>query len=253
VAKTLFMIHGMWGGAHLWANYRAFFEGLGYACVTPTLRHHDVDPQASPPEGLGTASLLDYAEDLERQIRSLGEPPVVMGHSMGGLLAQILAARGLCAKAVLLTPAAPRGIVALRPSVIRSFWSGLTTWAFWRKPYRPRFEEAVYAMMHLLSPQEQREAYGKFVHESGRAAFEIGFWLLDSRRAADVDGSRVTCPVLVVGGGLDRITPASVVRRVGEKYGAQYKEFPGHAHWVLGEPGWEEVAGFAAGWLAEKA
>ena len=250
MADTLFMIHGMWGGSHLWDRYREFFEARGYRCVTPTLRHHDVAPQSPPPAGLATTSLLDYAEDLERQILSLGALPILMGHSMGGILAQILAARGLCEKAVLLTPAAPRGILALRPSVIRSFWSGITTWAFWRKPYKPRFSEAVYAMMHLLPRGEQKEAYDRYVFESGRAAFEIGFWLFDGRRAAAVDEAKVTCPVLVVAGSLDRITPAAVVRNVARKYRADYREFPNHAHWVLGEPGWEEVAEHAAQWLA---
>ena len=59
---------------------------------------------------MGTTSLLDYAADLEREILALPERPVIIGHSMGGLLAQILAARGLCSRLVCLTPAAPRGI-----------------------------------------------------------------------------------------------------------------------------------------------
>ena len=246
---TLFMIHGMWGGPALWADYRRFFEARGYACVTPTLRHHDVDPGAPPPEALGTTSLLDYAADLEREILALPERPVIIGHSMGGLLAQILAARGLCSRLVCLTPAAPRGILALRPSVIRSFRGALLRWGFWRKPHRPSYDEAVYAMMHLLSAEERRKAYADYVHESGRAAFEIGFWLFDRRRAAEVDEGKVTCPVLVVAGGQDRITPEPVVRKVAAKYGAHYKAFPEHAHWVLREKGWEDVAGYVLRWM----
>ena len=63
---------------------------------------------------------------------------------------------------------------------------------------RQTFEEAVYSILHLLPPEKQRETYDKFVYESGRAGFEIGFWLFDSKRAARVDESKVTCPVLVV-------------------------------------------------------
>jgi pimeloyl-ACP methyl ester carboxylesterase len=209
------------------------------------------DADAPPDPRLGTTSLLDYAGDLEGEVRKLEEPPVIMGHSMGGLLALMLAARGLAGRLVMLTPASPRGIVALRPSVVRSFWSGMTRWGFWRKPYRQTYGEAVYSMMHLLSEEERRRAYERFVFESGRASFEIGFWPLDGRRASAVDFSRVTCPVLVVSGGRDRITPAPVVRRTAGRFGkvATYREFPGHAHWVLGEPGWEEVAGAVAEWL----
>ena len=126
-----------------------------------------------------------------------------------------------------------------------------TSWGFWRKPMRQTFGEAAYSMLHLLPEKEQRETYEKFVHESGRAAFEIGYWLFDSRGASRVDESKVTCPVLVVAGAEDRITPVSVVRKVARKYRAvaTYKEFANHAHWVVAEPGWQEVAEYAGGWL----
>jgi pimeloyl-ACP methyl ester carboxylesterase len=251
MADTIFMIHGMWGGPWYWENYRHVFEGEGYRCVTTTLLYHDMDPRGVPDPRLGTTSLLDYAEALEQEVRQLGAKPILMGHSMGGLLAQILGARGLAKALVLLTPASPSGIVALTPSVVRSFWSIQTTWGFWKKPMRQTFGEAVYSMMHLLSEKEQKETYDKFVYESGRAACEIGYWLFDSKGASKVDESKVTCPVLVVAGAKDRITPASVVRRVARKYKAvsTYKEFENHAHLVVAEPRWQEVAEYVGGWL----
>lgn len=249
--QTIVMIHGMWGNDWYWGNYKRFFGGKGYHCVTPVLRYHDIDPKSDPPPQLGTTSLLDYADDLEREIRQLDSLPILMGHSMGGLLAQILGGRGLAQMLVLLTPASPRGIIALKPSVIKSFLSVLLKWGFWKNPMRITFEEAVYSMMHLLSEQEQREIYGHFVYESGRAACEIGFWLFDFGKASYVDESRITCPVLVIAGAEDRITPASVVKQVANKYGAvsTYKEFEGHSHWVVGEPGWEEIAQYIDDWL----
>jgi len=94
---------------------------------------------------------------------------------------------------------------------------------------------------------------GKFVYESGRAAFEIGYWLLDSKNASKVDESKVTCPVLVIAGTEDRITPASVVCNVAKKYrGATYKEFTNHAHWIMAEPGWQEVAEYIGDWLTQQ-
>ncbi len=254
MADTIFMIHGMWTTSEDWDNYRRFFGAKGYRCVAPTLPYHDMDPRGVPDPRLGTASLLDYAAALEDELRRLGGRPIVMGQSMGGLLAQMLAARGLARALVLLTPASPAGIFAFTPSVMRSFWSIQTTWGFWRKPMRQTFPEAAYSMMHLLPEDEQRANYDKLVSEAGRVAFEIGCWCLDPRRAAKVDASRVTCPVLVVGAAQDRITPVSVVRRVAKKYGAHatYKEFENHAHWLMGEPRWEEVAGYVADWLAQR-
>lgn len=251
MADTIVMIHGMWGGRWYWENYKKYFEGKGYACVTPVLRHHDMDPGAAPDPRLGNTSLLDYAADLETEIARLPGKPILMGHSMGGLLAQILGARGLAKALVLLTPASPAGILALRPSVVRSFWSAMTRWGFWRKSFRQTYEEAVYSMLHLLPAEEQVRAYGKFVYESGRAAFEIGFWLLDGRRASAVDEAKVTCPVLVISGKEDRITPAPVVRNVAHKYRtvSTYRELEGHAHWVVSEPGWQDITGLIAEWL----
>lgn len=253
MAETILLIHGMWGGPWNWANYRSVLEGHGYRCVAATLPYHDMDPRAAPDPRLGTTGLLDYAAALEGELKQLRTKPILIGHSMGGLLAQILAARRLARAVVLLTPAAPAGIFAVAPSVIHSFWSIQTTWAFWRRPVRPTFGEATYSMLHLLPEAERRAIYDRLVYESGRAVFEIGYWFFDATGASRVDASKVTCPVLVVAGTHDRITPAWAVRQIARKYGAvsTYREFERHAHWVLGEPGWEEVAGYVVDWLGE--
>jgi pimeloyl-ACP methyl ester carboxylesterase len=83
---------------------------------------------------LGHLSLLDDADAPAAQITAVGERPIAIAHSMGGLLAQMLAARGLARGAMLLAPAAPAGVCAIGPSVVRRFWNIPTTWAFWRKP-----------------------------------------------------------------------------------------------------------------------
>jgi len=208
----------------------------GYDCITPTLRLHDISPAQTSDPSLGTTSLLDYAKDLEEEIKKLDTEPIIMGHSMGGLLAQILGSRGLAKSLVLLTPAPPAGISALKYSVIKSFWGSFTRWGFWRKAHRFSFDEAAYAVLNLLPGKEQEEVYSKFVYESGKAAAEIGFWYLDSQGASKVDESKITCPVLVIAGKHDRITPASISRKIAKKYKAvsTYKEYPNHAHWVVG-------------------
>jgi pimeloyl-ACP methyl ester carboxylesterase len=249
--ETILMIHGMWGGAWVWDNYRRVLE-RDYRCVATTLRHHDMDPAKAPDPRLGTTSLLDYAHDLEQEIRKLGTKPILMGHSMGGLLAQILASRGLAKAVVLLTPVPPSGnAMLLKPSVLKSLWSAQSKWNAWKAPMRQTFAEAVYAMLELLPRDERKEIYDRFVYESGRAAAEIAYWFLDARGAARVDESKVACPVLVVGAAQDRIVPVSVVRPLARKYRAvcDYQEFENHGHWVLGEPGWEEVAARVADWL----
>ena len=105
MADTIFMIHGMWGGPWYWEKYRGVFESQGYRCVATTLPYHDMDPFGSPDPRLGTIGLLGYAQALEQEVRRLGAKPILMGHSMGGLLAQMLGARGLARALVLLSPA----------------------------------------------------------------------------------------------------------------------------------------------------
>jgi len=252
MTDTIFMIHGMWAKPHVWEAYAGVFTERGYRCVRPTLRYHDIEPGERPDPRLGTTSLQDYADDLEEEIERLGGRPIVMGHSMGGLLAQMLAARGLAKAAVLLTPAPPAGILMVhKPSVIKTFWRIQTQWGFWRKPVRLGFEESVYSTFHLLPQEEQRRTYDEFVWESGRAVWEIGMWFLDRHGAARVDETAVSSPVLVIGGGKDRMVPPSVVRRVASKYEdvATYKEYPSHTQWIVEEPGWEDVAADVVAWL----
>ena len=251
MSQTIVMIHGMFGGPWCWDNYRGFFERRGYRCLTPVLRYHDVDPKDEPHPGLGTVSLLDYADDLEEAIRSLDEKPVIIGHSMGGLITQILGSRGLGRSLVLLTSAAPAGILAVTPTVLKSLSTETIEWGFWKKPVKTTFTSASYSAMHLLPEEERRAVYSRFVHESGRAFFEIAFPFLGSRKAATIDAKKIDIPVLVVAGAEDRITPASVNRKIAHKYKsvATYLEFPHHAHWIFGEPGWEEVAGHIHFWL----
>jgi pimeloyl-ACP methyl ester carboxylesterase len=206
-----------------------------------------------PHPNLGTTSLLDYASDLENELRKLDHHPVIMGHSMGGLLAQILGSRGLAKALVLLTPAPPRGILALKPSSIRGVWSCLTRWGFWRKPCRQTYGEAIYSTMNLLPAEEQKETYDKLVSESGRAVFEIGLWFLDRNRVSGVDASRITCPVMVIGGTQDRIMPTSIVRKIARRYPqvATYREYANHAHKLILEPDWQDVAKDIADWLKQ--
>jgi pimeloyl-ACP methyl ester carboxylesterase len=250
MADTILMIHGMWSSGWYWENYVGFFESQGYRCVTPTLLYHDISPGEDPDPRLGSTGILDYVKHLEREI---GKPhtPILMGHSMGGLLAQILAARGLAKALVLLAPAPPRGIFPLTFSVLRCFIRPLFRYGFWRKHHRISFKKSVYAILHLLPPDDQKAIYEKMVFESGRAAAEIGLWWADRGKATQVDERMVTCPVMVIAGKKDRITPEKVVRKVAKKYDAldHYRVFENNAHWLIGEPGWEEIAKYISDWL----
>ena len=130
MSEVVFMIHGMWGESSHWENYKGVLEQAGYRCVTTTLPFHDVDPKDAPDPWLGTTGLLDYAAYLQWKIQELGLKPIIIGHSMGGLLAQILGSRGLAKALVLLTPVSPAGIWGFKWSVLKSFSGVMFRWGF---------------------------------------------------------------------------------------------------------------------------
>jgi len=180
MAKVAVFIHGMWAMPDVWKNWRPFLEARGRQTVAPALRHHalrhhasrhhDVPPLA-PPADLGTTSLGDYLADPTSTIEGLPEKPVVIGHSMGGLLALLLCTRGLARAGVLLTPAPDAGVIAMRPSNLRTLARIRLAWGWWRKPF------------NTTGIREGAELHSAFVHDSGSALFVIALPWLDGKVA----------------------------------------------------------------------
>lgn len=256
---SLIFIHGMWGGGRQWADWEARLGEDGYETLAPTLPYHDIAPADPPPALLGEQSLLDYADFIEAQAATLSETPVIVGHSMGGLIAQILLARGVGKAGILLAPAPPAGAPAMwalaMPSVSRTLTGKLFTAAMPKKPHRLSFKQAAYACLNNLSKDQQKAEYAQWVWESGRVLWELGFWYLDSRKAARVDPAKVTVPTLTIAAGRDRIVPARVVRSNAKRYqdrGGDYAVFESNAHMLICEDGWEEVADHCVDWMNEK-
>ena len=249
--ETILMLHGMWGTNLVWNRFKEYFESIGYSCITPVLRFHNMKHGAEPNAALGRTSLLDYIQDLEKEISTLGSKPIIMGHSMGGLLAQMLAAKGLAKALVLLAPAQPAGLVIFNISAVRSILSEITKPGFWNKPVRITYKEAVYGLLNRCSDELKKELYDICVYESGRATFEIALWYFDRRKASVVDESKITCPILMIAGKEDRIIPIAIAIRIAKKYqlSSSFKELENHAHWLLAEPGWEDVAGMVKDWM----
>lgn len=251
-AGTIVMIHGMWCRGIVWDNYREFFQDAGYRCLVPTLRYHDSALRETPDPRLASTGLRDYVSDLAEVVGGLDDPPTLMGHSMGALLARIVATRLPVKALVLLTPAPAAGTWAiLNSSVMRAFRVPLSTWGFWRKPLPLRFEDAARFVFNNLPRADQERVFSTLTWESGKAAAEMGLWFLDRGGASRIDDSRITCPVFIAGAALDRITPVTFARRTAAIGGGNitYREYGNFAHWVLSEPGWERIAGDIREWL----
>jgi pimeloyl-ACP methyl ester carboxylesterase len=243
------MIHGAFCGGWAFDGWRSMFEAQGYDVRTPTLRHHDCGDH--PPAALGKTSMLDYAHDLERELDTIGDAPVLVGHSLGGLLAQMLAARRPARALILLAPSAPWGMTPSTPFEIISAQSLYLAGGFWSTPLKPQRWIAAANALDLLPEAEREAVFARFVPESGLATFETMHWPFDMKRATQVDARAVTCPILCLAGRRDRVNPPATVRRLARRYGgrARYEELPDHSHWLIGEPGWRKIADGTLMWL----
>jgi len=241
VAGRLLLVHGLWGGSWYWTHWLRRFAEAGWDTWAVNLRgHHGSDPAARV-DHLG---IRDYVADAARCVAELG-PVVAIGHSLGGLVVQKLAEAGSLRGVIALTSAPPRGIVVLRWPVLSRL--GRYAGALLRgRAFLLRPADAHALLFNNLAPDIARDACARLVPDSGRAAREAALG------SVGVDARRVRCPVLVVGGGLDRITPLGVQRRIAARYGGQFLELPAHAHMPMLEAGWEAAADQLLGWLAQR-
>ncbi|MBI4588089.1 MAG: alpha/beta hydrolase [Candidatus Rokubacteria bacterium] len=237
----LLFVHGMWGGSWYWDHYLRGAAEAGWEAWALNLRgHHGSRPVAN----LGTVSVAEYVQDVLDCLRVLGEV-VLVGHSMGGLIAQKVAEVGGVRAAVFLTSAAPRGILVLRWPVLSRMGRYLPS-MLRNAAFLATRADADALVLNRLPPAQQAEVYSRLVPESGRAARELAFGLIG------VNERQVGCPTLVVGAEWDQITPAAVERRIAAKYAADYLEMARHGHMLMLEEGWERPFKEILGWV-EKA
>jgi pimeloyl-ACP methyl ester carboxylesterase len=241
-ALPLLFIHGVGGGSWYFENYLRAASEAGWGCWAVNLRgHHGSRPVAD----LGRVSVADYVQDARDVLEAVG-PAAIVGHSMGGLVAQCAAASHPHARAaVFLTSAAPRGILALSgPSLARA-WHYLGP-ILRNRPLRAWEADNVALILNRMTPAQRAAALRRFVPESGRATRELALGCIA------VDEAQVRCPTLVVGATDDRILPPSIQRRIARKYGSAYQEARDHGHMLMLEDGWEVPFAAVLAWLAAR-
>lgn len=245
----LVFIHGVCCTPGVWERMANELEGRGFSCHAPALPLHHPD---APAEALASLGLRDYCESLIHDIKQLNldEPPVLVGHSLGGLLAQMLATRVDPQALVLICPESPAGLFTGDRNKLLSFTGLLTRPGWWAKPYRFDYAVARAHLLNNLSERRARALFADLVQESGRVLFEAGCWALDSARASAVDPAAIRCPTLLVGAGMDRIISADLVAALSRHYaGSAYIEYPYNAHWLIDEDGTEELIQDMTRWL----
>lgn len=253
MTKTILLIHGAWLNGHSWKGFKDRYETRGYKVVAPSWPYDERSPaelRAKPAKELKNLSQKQIIDSYEHVIRGLDEPPILIGHSLGGVIVQHLLDRGLGAAGVAIDPAPTPG-VPLGPQAIASAlpvlgdpFSGGKVMRMSRKFFRTRFAQTLPAD----KVDEQYDRYivptpGKVYWNGVIGALPIN-WKNPQR-----------APLLLIAGGVDLIADASMTKAIYNKQKraptlTEFKLYPDRSHWTCLDAGWEEVADFSLDWAA---
>jgi pimeloyl-ACP methyl ester carboxylesterase len=233
----LLFVHGAFATHRPFAGWLRFFATRGWRTLAVARRGRCGLPPARA-DGLTTAA---YLEDLNQVLDALAVPPILVGHSLGGLLAQKLAEQGRCAGAVLFAPAPPWMLLPQLDALARLL--PLLPAILSGRPIRPSYSTAAHIVLNHVPEPDRRRIYDALVHESGVVYREMMFGTIR------VDAAKVRCPVYVVGADDDRIISRHLAREIAKYYRAGLKVHEGHGHWFIEEPGWEAIAQDVVRWM----
>jgi pimeloyl-ACP methyl ester carboxylesterase len=253
-SRTIVFIHGLFQNSKAWDRWIGHFEKLGYACHAPAYPHHDGEPatlrkQFNP--ALGRVTLSDVLDKLRAFIDTLSEKPILIGHSMSGLIVQLLLASGKGAAGVAIHSAPPKGIVALSWNFLKSNLPVINPLKG-NTVFEPTVDWFHYAFCHTATPEETQHLFEATVVPESRNIPRSS-----TGDAGKIDFSRPHPPLLFIAGEEDNIVPAKINMKNYKAYKDKnsrrvLKVFPGRTHSTCTQQGWEKVAGYIENWLKEK-
>jgi pimeloyl-ACP methyl ester carboxylesterase len=261
-SSTIVLIHGLWLTPLSWEGWKERFEARGHKVLAPAWPRMQDDPaevrrDPSPLNRLGVTEIVDHYDGI---VRRLDSPPIIMGHSFGGLVTELLLDRGLGAAGVAVSPAQVKGLLRLPPAQVRAVFPVLGNPANKNKTVELTPKQFHYNFTNTMSDEEAKAAYDRYeVPGPGRVIFQAAFANFNPRAATKVDFHKDDRPpLLIVGNDQDHTVPASLSREAAKRLGkskavVEYKEYAGRPHFTAGAPGWEEVADYALDWATRQA
>jgi non-heme chloroperoxidase len=253
------LIHGLWLLPSSWANWVEFFEHAGYAPLTPDWPGdpESVEEARADPNVLAKKTLKQVADHTTEIIQALDEKPAVIGHSTGGLLAQMLAGRGLSAATVAIDPGVFRGVLPLPVSVLRGIGPFLVDPRTRSRAITLTFDQFTYGWANALNEEEARELYDAFhVAGSGISLVQMGNANLNPWTEAKVDTRNPDRgPLLIIDGEKDHTVPWAIARAAYKRQRrnpgvTEIVKIPDRGHSLTIDRGWREVAQTALDFLA---
>jgi pimeloyl-ACP methyl ester carboxylesterase len=255
-APPVVLVHGLWLTPRSWEGWKERCESRGRRVLAPAWPRmpgevEDVRRDPSALNGLGLSEIVEHYEGI---VRGLDSPPVIIGHSFGGLVTELLLDRGLGAAGVAISPAPIKGVLRLPPAMIRATFPVLRSPANRHRTVGLTPKQFHYNFANTMAQDEAKAAYARYhVPGPGSMIFQAAFANFNPRAANKVDvdnGDRP--PLLVIGYDQDHTVPASVCEEAAKRLGkskavVDYKEFAGRPHFA-GAPGWEAVADYALDW-----
>ena len=255
--NPIVLIHGLWMTSLSWEKWVQRYIAHGYQVIARSWpgMEGDIDELRRDPSAIATLGIQQIVDHYETIIRGLDAPPFIIGHSFGGLITQILLDRGLGAAGIAISPAPVKGILFLPLSTIRVSLPALSNPANLHRAVPLTFEQFHYAFTNNLTEEESRPIYQRYaVPGPDHVLFQAAFANFNPHAATAVDfQNNERAPLLLISGGNDHVSPASVVEANFKLYRnseavTQYRNFPGRTHYTLGQDGWEEVADYALTW-----
>lgn len=259
---TIVLIHGFWVTPRSWEQWAAHYEKRGYRVLTPAYPGFEVEVESlnADPAPIEKVTVQQIIDSLETLVRGLDKPPVLIGHSAGGVFVQLLLDRGLGAAGVAINSAPTEGVAVVPLTQIKAAFPVLKNPANRHRAVGLTFEQWHYAFTNSFPEEESRALYQRYaVPASGSI-----FW--DSALATLRPGHQSTyvnyhnddrAPLLFVSGELDHLMPPKVQQSNARHYKSntvtEVREFAGRPHLLPAAPGWEEVADHALDWAVSNA
>jgi non-heme chloroperoxidase len=255
--RTIVFIHGLWVHASSWQPWMEFFNENGYDTLNPAWPGDSptVDESRAHPQPIANRGVVEVADSYAKVIASLPELPIVIGHSFGGLITQVILGRGIAAAGIAIDPAPIKGVWQLPLSALKASLPVLGNPFNLKKAISLTFDQFRYGFANAVPEQEARELYAKWmIPAPARPLFQAATATLNPWSETKVNTANKTRgPLLITGGENDHIAPPILGKASVKKYSpsvvTEYKLFEDRGHSLIVDHGWREVAEYSLTWL----